>query len=143
MQRSDWESDVAAAHEAEKTAYERAQQEIKNRLENQKADEESYSKLKNQYDRNKLMKKAALIQAVGRFGAGLTSANDYELKRLGKWNHQICFTACAKARTVFMSDFIPGVDSGIKVAREIDDPHDKRTGQRMVSKFHDYVAGRI
>ena len=42
-----------------------------------------------------------------------------------------------------MSDFIPGVGSGIKVAREIDDPHDKRTVQRMVSKFHDYVAGRM
>ena len=84
MQRSDWESDVAAAQEAENTAYERAQQEIKNRLENQKADEQSYAKRKNQYDWEMLMKKASLLDSVGRFGAGWTTADDYWLKRLGK-----------------------------------------------------------
>ena len=84
MQRSDWEADLSAAQEAEKTAYDRAQQEIKNRLENQKADEESYAKRKNQYDWEMLMKKASLIDSVGRFGAGWTSADDYLLKRLGK-----------------------------------------------------------
>lgn len=85
MQRSDWESDLAAAQEAEKTAYERAQQEIKNRSEKEKAAEESYAKRKNQYDWEMLMKKASLIDSVGRFGAGWTSADDYLLKRLATW----------------------------------------------------------
>ena len=84
MQRSDWESDLASEREAEKNAYERAQQELKNRLEKQKTDEESYAKRKNQYDWEMLMKKASLLDSVGRFGAGWTTADDYLLKRLGK-----------------------------------------------------------
>ena len=84
MQRSDWESDMAVEREAEKNAYERAQQELKNRLEKQKTDEESYAKRKNQYDWEMLMKKASLLYSVGRFGAGWTTANDYRLKRLSK-----------------------------------------------------------
>lgn len=84
MQRSDWESDMAAEREAEKNAYERAQQELKNRLEKQKADEESYAKRKNQYDWEMLMKKASLLDSVGRFGAGWTIADDYWLRRLQK-----------------------------------------------------------
>lgn len=48
----------------------------------QKLQREISQKLKDEADWNRLMRKASLLEAVGQFGAGWTSADDYNLKRL-------------------------------------------------------------
>ncbi len=85
MQRSDWDSDITAAQKAEQEAYERAEQKAKLQSEEATRIAGRNQQLQDEAAWNRLMKKASLLDTVGRFGAGWTVADDYEMKRLAKW----------------------------------------------------------
>ena len=84
MQRSDWETDIATTQNAEKEAYDRAQQQAKLQSDEAQRIQELNKKLQEEAAWNRLMKKANWIDSVGRFGAGWTMADDYMMNRLSR-----------------------------------------------------------
>lgn len=90
--REDWEKQmewmrqdqmVKSQAQAELAKYKAEQ--VKADTEQKKMQQEIDRKLKDEASWNSLMKKAGLIDSVGRFGAAWTTADDYTLKRLGAW----------------------------------------------------------
>ena len=88
--REDWEKqmewmrqDQTAKSQAETELAKYRAEQVKADTEQKKLQQEIDRKLKDEATWNSLMKKAGLIDSVGRFGAAWTTADDYTLKRLG------------------------------------------------------------
>ncbi len=89
--REDWEKQVQWAREDEAAKGASQEQQAKYRAEQIRAEtelrklqQEINGKLQDEAAWNRLMSKASLINSVGQFGAGWTTADDYMLKKLVK-----------------------------------------------------------
>ncbi len=90
--RSDWEKQVewrrqdeAAKSQAEADRAKYGTERMKAEAELNRLRQEMSQKLKDQADWNRLMKKAGMVDFLGRFGANWSGADDYTLKKLANW----------------------------------------------------------